>query len=330
MTFCSVYGKIIKAYIQVTEELGRERPMRRRYKIIGAAIFVLALLLTGCGKAGRLDEGDCSCVVRLQDIPREFKMLEENLQEQLEITVTLENITTERQYRFELNTGNGFQQNALLHPGIYRVYYCSGLPYILNMDIAAVQEDLEVKRNQENEITVYLQNEKEFSDLVWNMQPAREIMQSDKFSRQIQWGGQMIDLENIMDYIEFSSDQTVKAYDQITLFNSEAGVRVTLQNQTAQMASWKECELIKVQFGRPNVIFGQGVKVGMPVREIVHAQEGIYGTPDSLTGSIFYVAGVDRVGMVYCDEASGDRLTLESSSDGKDVYSILYEFAVFE
>ena len=269
-------------------------------------------------------------MVRLQDIPREFKMLEENLQEQLEISVTLENITTERQYRFELNTENGFQQNASLNPGIYKVNYCSGSTYFLNMDIAAVQADLEVGLDRENEITVYIQNETAFSDLVWDMQPIREVMQSDKFSRQIQWGGQMIDLENILDYIEFSSDQTVRGYDQITLFNQEACVRVTLQNQTAQEASWKECELIKVQFERPNVIFGQGAKVGMPVREIVHAREGIYGTPDSLTGSILFAAGVDAVGIVYYDEASGDRLTLESGHDGKEIYRITYELAIYE
>ncbi|MCI9323655.1 MAG: hypothetical protein HFH81_10425 [Lachnospiraceae bacterium] len=304
--------------------------MKKRYRVNGAAIFILALFLTGCGKAGRLDEGNCPCVVRLQDIPREFKMLEENLQEQLEISVTLENITTERQYRFELNTENGFQQNASLNPGIYKVNYCSGSPYFLNMDIAAVQADLEVGLDRENEITVYIQNETAFSDLVWDMQPIREVMQSDKFSRQIQWGGQMIDLENILDYIEFSSDQTVRGYDQITLFNQEACVRVTLQNQTAQEASWKECELIKVQFERPNVIFGQGAKVGMPVREIVHAREGIYGTPDSLTGSILFAAGVDAVGIVYYDEASGDRLTLESGHDGKGIYRITYELAIYE
>ena len=304
--------------------------MKKRYRVNGAAIFILALFLIGCGKAGRLDEGNCPCVVRLQDIPREFKMLEENLQEQLEISVTLENITTERQYRFELNTENGFQQNASLNPGIYKVNYCSGSPYFLNMDIAAVQADLEVGLDRENEITVYIQNETAFSDLVWDMQPIREVMQSDKFSRQIQWGGQMIDLENILDYIEFSSDQTVRGYDQITLFNQEACVRVTLQNQTAQEASWKECELIKVQFERPNVIFGQGAKVGMPVREIVHAREGIYGTPDSLTGSILFAAGVDAVGIVYYDEASGDRLTLESGHDGKEIYRITYELAIYE
>ncbi len=304
--------------------------MKKRYRVNSAAIFLLVLFLTGCGKAGRLDEGNCPCVVRLQDIPREFKMLEENLQEQLEISVTLENITTERQYRFELNTENGFQQNASLNPGIYKVYYCSGSPYFLNMDIAAVQEDLEVGLDRENEITVYIQNETAFSDLVWDMQPIREVMQSDKFSRQIQWGGQMIDLENILNYIEFSSDQTVRGYDQITLFNQEACVRVTLQNQTAQEASWKDCELIKVQFERPNVIFGQGAKVGMPVREIVHAREGIYGTPDSLTGSILFAAGVDGVGIVYYDDASGDRLTLESGHDGKDIYRITYELAIYE
>ena len=294
-------------------------------------VCILALFLAGCGKTGKLDEGECACLVRLEDIPQEFRMLGDNVQEMLEITVILENITTERQYRFELNTENNFQQNASLNPGVYKVYRCDDSPYFLNMIIATRQEDLEVGKDKENEFTVYIENLEEFTDLVWDMQPIREVTQLDKFSRQIQWSGQIIDLEHIMDYIEFSSSQeTVKAYEQITMYNADALAWVTLQNQTGQEVSPKECKLIKVTFGKSNVIFGQGVKVGMPVKEIAHAKEGIYGTPDSLTGSILFAAGVDKVGMVYYDKSSGDRLTIESDPEGKFISRIVYEFAAYE
>ncbi len=302
--------------------------MRNRGIIIAA--LALVLLLTGCGKTGRLDEGDCACVVRLESIPSEFRMLGDNVQELLYIEVVLQNITTEKKYEFTLNMENNFQQEAFLYPGVYKVSGCSESPYFINMDTATRQQDLEVGRDKDNEITVYIENPEEFADMVWNMQPIREVTQIDKFSRQIQWKGQMIDLEKIMDYVEFSSDETVKGYEQIILFNSDDCVRVTLQNQTAQEVSWQECKLIKVQFVRPNAIFAQGVKVGMPVKEIAHAQEGLYGTPDSLTGSIFFALGTDRVGIVYYDAASGDRLTLESNSGGEYIYSISYEFAAYE
>lgn len=307
--------------------------MRIRWKAGSTVILVciLALFLAGCGKKGRLDEGEYACVVRLESIPQEFKMLEDNVQEMLEINVTLENITTERQYRFVLNMENDFQQNASLNPGVYKVYYCSASPHFLNMKIAARQENMQVGGDKGNEITVYIENQEEFADLVWNMQPIREVTQLDKFSRKIQWDGQIIDLEHITDYIEFSSDQTtVRGYEQITLYNADVLAWVTLQNQTAQEASLEECKVIKVTFGKPNVIFGQGVKVGMPVSDIAHAKEGIYGTPDSLTGSIFFAAGADSVGMVYYDKASGDRLTIESDSEGTFVSRIVYEFAAYE
>lgn len=302
--------------------------MRSRGIMIAA--LALVLLLTGCGKTGKLDEGDCACVVRLESIPSEFKMLDDNIQELLNIEVVLQNITTEKRYEFTLNMENDFRQEASLYPGVYKVNGCSAFPYFICMDAAARQQDLEVGRDKDNEITVYIENPEEFTDMVWDMQPIREVTQLDKFSRQIQWNGQIIDLEHIMDYVEFSSDQTVRGYEQITLFNSDNRVRVTLQNQTAQQVSWQECKLIKVQFERPNAIFAQGVKVGMPVREIAHAQEGIYGTPDSLTGSILFALGTDNVGIVYYDEASGDRLTLESNSSGNYIYSITYEFAAYE
>lgn len=305
--------------------------MRKKTGVAVLLVCILGLFLAGCTKTGKLDEGECACVVRLEDIPQEIKMLGDNVQDMLEISVILENITTERQYRFELNTENDFRQNASLNPGVYKVYRCSASPYFLNIEIAAGQEDLEVGKEKENEITVCIKNLEEFTDLVWEMQPVREIMQLDKFSRQIQWGGRIIDLEQIMDYIEFSSDQeTVRGYEQITLYNADARVWVTLQNQTSQEVSWEECKLIKVWFERPNVILGQGVKVGMSVREIAHAKEGIYGTPDSLTGSVLFAAGVDKVGMIYYDESSGDRLTLESNSEGEYISRIMYEFAAYE
>ncbi|MDE7222752.1 MAG: hypothetical protein K2O34_03090 [Acetatifactor sp.] len=302
--------------------------MRSRGIIIAA--LALVLLLTGCGKTGKLDEGDCACVVRLEDIPSEFKMLGDNIQESLNIKVVLQNITTEKTYEFALNMENDFKQEAFLYPGVYKVNSCFAAPYYICMDTETRQQDLEVSGDKENEITVYIENPEEFSDLVWDMQPIREVTQLDRFSRQIQWKGQIIDLEHIMDYMEFSSDQTVRGYEQITLFNSDNRVRVTLQNQTAQEVSWQECKLIRVQFERPNAIFAQDVKVGMPVKDIVHAQEGIYGTPDSLTGSILFAVGADSVGMVYYDEASGDRLTLDSDGSGDYIYRITYEFAVYE
>lgn len=300
----------------------------RKLRFAAAIACVLALSLTGCGKTGKLDEGDCACVVSLESIPQEFKMLGDNAESQLNIEVTLQNITTERNYHFTLDRENGFKQNASLNPGVYRVYYCTGSPYYLHMDISARQEQLEVTKGGVNELTVYIENLEEFSDIVWDFQPIREVMQLDKFSRKAQWQGQIIDLERITEYIDFEYDQPVKGYEQVTIFDS--GVGITVQNQTSEAASWKECKLIKVQVRGTNLVFAQGARVGMSVREIMHAEEGIYGTPDSMTGSLLMGIGLDNTGMVYYDESSGDRFTLECDPAGENICSIVYEFAAYE
>lgn len=300
----------------------------RKLRYAAAVICVLALSLTGCGKTGKLDEGDCACIVSLESIPQEFKMLGDNVEGLLEIEVTLENITTERRYGFTLNGENGFKQEASLNPGVYKVYYCAASPYILHMDVSARQEQLDVDRDKVNELAVYIENMEEFSDLVWDSQPIREVMQLDKFSRKMQWEGQIIDMEHITDYIEFEYDKKVRGYGQVTLYQS--GVGITLQNQTSQEASWTECRLIKVQAAKPNAVFAQGAKVGMSTREIMHAQEGIYGKPDAMTGTLLIGMDIDRTGMVYYDEASGDRLTLECNPAGEYICNIIYEFAVYE
>lgn len=299
-----------------------------------AVICVLALSLTGCGNAGKLDEGDCVCVVSLENIPQEFDMLGDNGGSLLKIEVVLENITTERQYHFILDEENGFKKDASLYPGVYRVHYCLGAPYFLNMDISSRQGQLDVTSDKVNELAVYIKNMDEFSNLVHDSQPIPEVMQLDKFSRKMQWERQIIDMERIADYVEFESDRDfalgmmVRSYEQVTLHGS--GISITLQNQTQEEVPWTECKLIKIQTGRPNVVFPQGVRVGMSIKEIVHAQEGIYGKPDSMTGALFIGIDVDSTGIVYYDESSGDRLTLECDSTGKYISNITYEFAAYK
>ena len=293
-----------------------------------ALVCILALSFTGCAKEGKLDEGDCACVVSLESIPQEFKMLGDNEKSLLGIEVTLENITTERRYEFVLNEENGFEQGATLHPGIYKVKYCISSPGFIHMDIKARQEQLEVSKGGTNELTVNIENLEEFSDGVWNAQPIREIMQLDKFSRKAQWEGHLIDLKDITDYIDFEYDNQVRGYEQVTLYSSD--IAITVQNQTAEAAPWTECELIKVRANGTGVVFPQGARVGMSVKEIMHAQEGIYGTPDSMTGFLLMGQGMDKTGMVYYDESSGDRLTLECTADAHYICDIIYEFAVYE
>ena len=49
----------------------------------------LLLLLASCGNRGKLNEGDCAGTITLQGLPKEFSLLEENLQKEFEVKVTL-------------------------------------------------------------------------------------------------------------------------------------------------------------------------------------------------------------------------------------------------
>ena len=79
--------------------------------------FVLAL--AGCTKTGRLNEGNCKCNISFVDIPKELSLLEENIQNNFAIRLTLKNISNEKLYHITLNEDNDFLMEISLHPGIF-------------------------------------------------------------------------------------------------------------------------------------------------------------------------------------------------------------------
>jgi len=281
-------------------------------------------------KKGKLDEGNCYLKVQLDKLPEEFHMLGSNIQEQLTFHITLENITTEKSYCFELNQNNQFKQTASLNPGIYRVLSCYVSPLALtNMEIKAGEHQVELRADKEAVLPVLIQNQEEFADWVWGMQPVREIAQLDKFSRKVQWDGQVIELARIIDYVEFNYDHSVQPYKKITL-NSDEGVEVTLQNQTDKELSWRECSVIKVTFYKDNVIFGKGVRNGMAVSEVMHKEKGLYGIPDSMSGTVLMGMDYAETRAIYQDAISGDKLTIKIPPSGDFISGFIYEFAVFQ
>ena len=79
--------------------------MKKHPRRIRVLLFLLTLtfaILTGCSNRGRLDEGNCECVITLVDLPKEFIMLEDNIRNNFEVKVILKNITTEKLYHITL------------------------------------------------------------------------------------------------------------------------------------------------------------------------------------------------------------------------------------
>lgn len=304
--------------------------MGKKYRIF-AALFAMALFMAGCGKEGKLDEGDCPVEIRLAGLPAGYAELTEDQKEQVTVNLQLENIINEKTYTFRLNDDNHFAQNASLNPGTYRVAYCyiSGSGAV-RMEGEASVKSMDISRDTINIISVSVTNEEEFDQWVAQMRAQFGILRADQFSRKIQFEGQIMDMDQILDYVEFTYDQPIRAYDKVVLDNAEKGVHVTLLNDTDETADWRDCKVIGIRFTLDNVIFGNGARVRMPAAEVLHAEDGLYKTPDSLAGCVLIGADYDDFDAIYRDDRSGDRMTLKVDGRGRHITEIAYEFAVFE
>lgn len=304
--------------------------MGKKYRIF-IVLFAMALLMAGCGHEGKLDEGDCPVEIRLAGLPAGYAELTEDQKEQVAVHLQLENVINEKTYTFRLNDDNHFAQNASLNPGTYRVAYCyiSGSGAV-RMEGEASVKSMDISRDTINIISVSVTNEKEFNQWVEQMRANAGILRAGQFSRIIQFEGQVIDMDRILDYVEFTYDQQVHAYDKVVLDNGEKGVHVTLLNDTDETADWQDCKVIGIRFTMDNVIFGNGARVRMPAEEILHAEDGLYKTPDSLAGCVLIGADYDDFDAIYRDDRSGDRMTIKVDSRGRHITEITYEFAVFE
>ncbi len=301
-------------------------------KILRRGWFLLfgVLCMTGCTKSGKLDEGNIACVIELETIPAEFDALNEDMQRQLDIEVYLCNEVKERTYSVHLNRENGFRQEAMLNPGFYQVRWCTESPYFLHITAKTRENVLEVGGDKSNYLGVYVSNPEELAaNLLW-MEPSEEILGLDPYSRRVQWKGQVIEIEEIGNYVDFEYDQPVRAYEQASFANMEERVGITVINETDHELPWQECAVQSVTFNSTNAVLPGGTMVGMPLGEMVHKENGSFGTPDSLEGSVLIGAGVDAIRAVYLDNSSGDKITVSTDLAAEHIIKITYEFEVYE
>ncbi len=294
------------------------------------SIILIVLTLGGCGDKAL--EGNCECVVRLTEIPKELSMLEDSLEEKIYINVYLKNIYTEEDMSIRLTAESGFKQELHLKPGTYKVTSCSAGPSnLLPMEVEAGQESFQLTANNEAMIEVAVTNMTELQDYIWHTDASREVLEADAFSHMVQFEGQLIDLKNITDYVTFQSDEQIRPGKQLTIRGKEdKGVSITVMNEGTETTSWQNCKLLGVTFHKNNIVWGQGASIGMDVTKAVHAESGLYGKPDSMAGSIMARMDQENTRASWIDETSGDKLTLTITASGDYVLAITYEFAVFE
>ena len=293
--------------------------------------LLLSMTLTACGNYGKLDEGDCKCIVQLTDIPKEFTMMEENLMEDLVIKVVLKNTITEKQYRIELTQENNYSMEISLHPATYDVYYVSNnMTYYNRLEFAADKENITLTPDTTGEVSITIANGENFTQYWMEVQPMPEIILADKFSRLIQVNRKVINISDILPELELSYDYPVNSYQKITLSDSSKGISVTLLNNTEEQQSWEDCEVIGINVYGNSAVFPEAVTLGMAPEKVLHKTDGLYGEADSFTGTLFYGWDIDNTRAIYHDPSSGDKITVTVNPDGTYITQISYEFAVFE
>lgn len=304
--------------------------MKKKYLIL-ITLLMVTMLLAGCGLEGKLDEGDCPVEVRLSGLPTGYAELTDDQKEQIEVTLLLENSINEKLYTFRLSADNHFSQDASLIPGSYRVISCdiSGNSAVV-MEGEASVESMDINRETINIISVNVTNEEEYNLWAAQMRVEPSVLRAEQFSRVIQFEGQVIGIDEITDYVEFDYERQIRADDEIELGNDEKGVYVTLLNDTDESTTWQNCKVIGVRFTKDNVIFSKGARINMRAEEALHEKDGLYRTPDELSGCVLIGAGYNDFDAIYHDTVSGDRMTVTVDSSGEYISEIAYELEVFE
>ncbi|MDE6014780.1 MAG: hypothetical protein K2H41_03610 [Acetatifactor sp.] len=312
------------------------KQLRKRLLPLLLGGLFLTLALAGCGKTGKLDEGDCKCTISFVDIPRELSMLEDNVKKNFSIQLTLKNITNEKQYHITLDQDNSFKKEISLHPGVYSIYtlYASQSSNT-GISMAADVQSVELSADKPSEIHVFVDNAEEFTQHWMSVQPMPEMILADKFDGHIQINRQIVDLRadnasELISQLDVTYENQVPAYGKIEVSDGQMGVRLTLQNQSDSPADWHSCKLIGIYVFKNNVVFPQGVTLGMSPETVCHNTEGLYGEPDKFSRSLLYGWGFDDTYAIYKDEKTGDKITVNLGSGNSSIQSIQYDLAQFD
>lgn len=294
-------------------------------------LFPLLLCLAGCGKQGKLDEGDCPGVITFSNIPKEFSLLDENLQKEYQVRVTLKNLTTEKKYDVTLSQKNDFKKTVSLHPGKYSVSAYASLDSLVHLQVKTTEEIVTFDRGVEANVVVIPENSEEFSNYWMQTHPQAEILTADKFSRLIQVNRKIMTIKDIVTELDLSDmDKVLEGSQKTTLSDNERGVSITLQNPMSTPQPLSKCNVISLSVTKNTVVFPDGVTLGLAPDKVCHKQTGLYGEPTRFEGMYLFGWGLDETKAVYLDPISGDRITIEFSADGDSVKRITYDLEVFE
>lgn len=305
--------------------------------LLPALLFalVIPLALSGCTKTGKLDEGECKCNVSFTNIPQELTMLEDNLQENFAVNVTLKNRNTNTIYKITLSEDNSFKEQISLKPGEYHVESVeTSQAFNTGFTLAAMEESVTLAPDTLCSINIYVEDKGELTEHWMSIQPMPEITLAEKFDGLIQFNRQIIDLRTdsatLLSQLNIAYDGKISPKDKKKVSDDDLGITVVVQNQTDSKTTIENCQIVELYVYKNNVVFPQGVTLGMSPQDICNSETGIYGTPDSFTGSLLYGLDFDSTSAVYKESETGDKLTITLDPNGSAIQGIRYELNSLE
>jgi len=299
------------------------------------ATIMLALITTGCSKNINVRSYNAVCDLYLEGLPEEFKQLPEALRNDLNISITLRNVSSNKKHNIKLKAADNYRKSVYLIPGTYEVQK----PFLYEQSLAMFRVEttvtsISVAKNSRAEVPIKVSNPSNFINTMKNNQPTDEILNADIYSRKVQYKGKIIDLNKIKEVMSFnlaSNSKTLYPSETYLIPSSDnPGVSIIVQNLTSTSIPVSKATLTGVYFTGNNVVLPKGITLGSNLRDIVHAKEGKLGTPDYCMGSALIGFEIDGTTLVYIDKDSGDRISFYIKLGDTYVSSVKYEFAKYE
>lgn len=291
--------------------------------------------MNGCSRKPDEKSFGGVCEFYLEELPEGYEQLPKVVSEDMHISISLRNVSSNKSYIAKLTKANGYRQSLDVIPGTYNVVILSAPDKdVVMFDVEARIKSVIVEKDKPAEVSVYVANPSDFINALQNNQPTDEILRSDIYSRKVQYKGKVIDLSNIREIMEFNTSITNERLlpKETFIIPSAAkdGISIIVQNQSSSIASVSEATFVGVSFSTNNTIFPKGIALGSSLYDIAHAQDGILGTPDYCQGSVFVGMEFGSTTLVYIDKNSGDRISFCVQPGTSYVSSITYEFAKYE
>jgi hypothetical protein len=304
-------------------------------------------MLAGCKDiTGELDEGDTPVYVKVKALPKNMDILPSSLSTKLDVSLTLTNVATEKMYFIHANGENGFVGKATLNPGTYRVSEPFNSSYeLFDFTPKTKESNVKLTRGKDTVIEVEITDLPKLEAQIVKSQPTEEIKNADLFSRKIQMEGKVFLINDILkaDISAFKKDTEVEGLGVsvkngldstvevgATATISGYGISVTAYNDKEEQQKLRNCKVMRISFGKDLAILGGGLRIGLDAGEITDPEKGILGKPDKCTGSFMLGWDVDRTGIIYLDENTGDKVDINLGSHDYHVSGIEYSLELYE